>query len=404
MKTKAYISAILSVVLLMNLTVPAIAAGYDEPTQEVAAVTTAPVGTARITMPSFDVPARAALLMSLDTGEVLYEKNSEQQMPIASITKVMTLLLTFDAIASGKIALTDNVPISAHSFSMGGSQVWLEPGEIFTLDEMIKAICLPSANDAAVAVAEYVGGSEPVFAEMMNQKAKELGMEQSCFKNACGLDTEGHISTAKDVALMSRELLTKHPTITNYTTIYMDSLRDGQTELLNTNKLLKRYGGITGLKTGTTSGAGVCITASAVREGTGFIAVVLGSGNGAERFEAAITQLDYGFANYEVAAFPKVEAQTEITISGGAKTTVPLEYEVPEKVLLKKGEGEAVEGKVQITEGIAAPVEKGQNLGTVTLALGGEVLGEYPIVAAEQVEKMDFGTALGLMMKALVEM
>ncbi|MBQ7817035.1 MAG: D-alanyl-D-alanine carboxypeptidase, partial [Oscillospiraceae bacterium] len=222
---------------------------------------------------NFDVPAKAALLMDESTGQILYAKNADRQLPIASITKVMTMLLVFEALDSGKITLQDTVPISAHAFSMGGSQIWLEPGEIFNVDQLLKAVAVSSANDAAVALAEYVGGSESVFCDMMNTRAKELGMENTHFVNACGLDAEGHLSTARDVAVMSRELM-KHKKVFEYTTIWMDYLRDGATQLVNTNKMLHSYTGTTGLKTGTTSKAGVCITATATRQNMSLIAVV----------------------------------------------------------------------------------------------------------------------------------
>ena len=204
-------------------------------------------------------PCRNAILISIDTGDILYEKEPDAEVPMASITKIMTLLLTLEAVEAGKISMTDIVPISEHAFNMGGSQIWLEPGEQFTLDELIKAICVCSANDAAVAVAEFVGGSEPVFAEMMNARAAELGMTHTRFVNACGLDAEGHYSSARDVAAMSLALL-RHPKILEYSGIWMDTLRGGETQLTNTNKMLKSYAGITGLKTGTTNGAGVCIS------------------------------------------------------------------------------------------------------------------------------------------------
>ena len=213
--------------------------------------------------PDLTLNCRAVCLIDQDTGTVLYEKNADQQMPIASITKVMTLLLTFEAIHDGRLTLDTLVPVSEHAYHMGGSQIWLEPGEQFTLDEMIKAICVSSANDAAVAVAELVGGSEQGFVQMMNDRAAELGMTNTTFHNACGLDTEGHLSTARDVAIMSRQILTTCPEVLHYTGIWTDTLRGGATQLVNTNKLLRRYNGITGLKTGTTGGAGVCISASA---------------------------------------------------------------------------------------------------------------------------------------------
>ena len=205
---------------------------------------------------SLSLPCRAAILIDQDTGTVLYEKNADQRVPIASITKVMTLMLTFEAIHAGKIDYDTKVPVSNHAASMGGSQIWLEPGEDFTLDQMLRAICVSSANDAAVAVAELVGGSEESFVAMMNAKAAELGMTDTNFKNACGLDTEGHLSTARNVAIMSRTILTQYPEVLHYSGIWTDTLRNGQTMLVNTNKLLRRYDGITGLKTGTTAGRG----------------------------------------------------------------------------------------------------------------------------------------------------
>ena len=203
----------------------------------------------RFALGQFDVPCRAAILIDQESGTVLYEKEADTQMPIASITKVMTLLLVMEGLEEGRFTLEDTVPVTEHAYSMGGSQIWLEPGEEFTVDEMLRAVCVASANDAAVALAEMVGGSEPVFVEQMNQKAAQLGMSNTTFQNACGLDQERHLSTARDVAIMSREILNNHPQILNYTGIWTDSLRGGQTQLVNTNKLLRRYQGITGLRT-----------------------------------------------------------------------------------------------------------------------------------------------------------
>ena len=342
-----------------------------------------PLAAGRFALPDFDVPCRAAVLIDLSSGTVLYEKEADTPMPIASITKVMTLLLTFEAIDAGKVSLQDTVPVSDHAYNMGGSQIWLEPGETFTLDEMIKAICVSSANDAAVAVAEFIGGSEPAFAELMNQKAAELGMVNTTFKNACGLDEAGHLSTARDVAIMSREMLLKHPQITDYTTIWMDTLRGGQTQLLNTNKLLKRYQGITGLKTGTTSGAGVCISASASRDGLDLLAVVLGAASSNEWFDAATALLDYGFANFENVTAPAPEnAPTSLPVTGGAEETVGLEYAAPQKLLVQKGEGSALTAELELPQTLAAPLAAGQQVGTVTVRSGETVLGSWPVTAA----------------------
>ncbi|MEG1639840.1 MAG: D-alanyl-D-alanine carboxypeptidase family protein [Ruthenibacterium sp.] len=358
-------------------------------------------GTARITLPQIEVPCRTAVLVSLDTGEILYEKQPDIEVPVASITKVMTLLLTLEAVEAGKIAMTDIVPISTHAYEMGGSQIWLEPGEQFTLDELVKAICVCSANDAAVAVAEFVGGSEPVFAEMMNTRAKELGMTHSHFVNACGLDEPNHYSSARDVALMSQALL-KHPKILEYSGIWMDTLRGGATQLTNTNKLLKSYTGITGLKTGTTGQAGVCISASAVRDGMGLLAVILGAASGKERFSAATTLLDYGFATYEIAAFPLLAAAPqEIAVAHGMPQTAQLDYRMPEKILMRKGEGKTLQAQAELPQALTAPVEAETEIGTVTLSLGTQSLASYPVTVKNAIPKMDFSAALSLLTKAL---
>jgi D-alanyl-D-alanine carboxypeptidase (penicillin-binding protein 5/6) len=349
------------------------------------------------------LPCRAAILIEQNSGTVLYEMNADEQMPIASITKVMTLLLTFEAIHDGKLTLQDTVPVSEHAYSMGGSQIWLEPGEQFTLDEMLKAICVASANDAAVAVAELVGGSEPVFVERMNARAAELGMTNTTFRNACGLDTEGHLSTARDVATMSRQILTTCPEILQYTSIWTDTLRDGATQLVNTNKLLRRYNGITGLKTGTTGGAGVCISASATRDGLDLIAVVLGAASSADRFDAATTLLDYGFANYEAAALPTLDPKPlQLAVTGSAAESIPLDYSaLPESLLLEKGSRASLTAEVSLPDSLTAPVVYGQQVGSVTVRCGEQVLGEYPVCAAAEAKKLDFSGALELLTDSL---
>ena len=367
--------------LAISLCLPAYAAGEVEK--------------GRFEIPNFDVPCRSAILIDQDSGTVLYEKEAERPVPIASITKVMTLLLTLEAVEDGRVTLKDKVPVSQHAYETGGSQIWLEPGEEFTLHELLKAICVSSANDAAVAVAEFIGGSEPAFVEMMNQKAVELGMETTTFKNACGLDEEGHISSAKDVAIMSREILTKHPKIMEYTTIWMDSLRNGETQLINTNKLLRRYPGMTGLKTGTTSRAGVCLSASATRDGLSLIGVALGSPSSAERFAAATALLDYGFANFESAAVPMPEnAPQNVAVTDGCGESTALVYDLPKNILLKKGEKENLQSNFELPEVVSAPVEKGQQLGTVTVTADGQTLGSWPVCAAQAVPELDFKFAL----------
>ena len=351
----------------------------------------------------FDVPCQAAILIDEDSGTVLYEKNADESRPIASITKIMTLLLTFEALEAGKVSLSDIIPVSEHAYHMGGSQIWLEPGEQLTLDEMLKAICISSANDAAVAVAEFIGGSEPAFVERMNARAKELGMQSTTFRNACGLDEDGHLSTARDVAIMSREMLLNHPEIENYCTVWMDTLRGGATQLVNTNKLLHRYNGITGLKTGTTGGAGICISASATRNGLSLIAVILGAPSSADRFDAATTLLDYGFGAYEAAPLPKLEAQPlQITVRGSAAGSVPLDYSaLPETVLVEKGSGASLHTELTLPEELEAPVEQGQTLGKAAVYQGKALLEEYEVRAAADAPRMTVRDAIGLLWQSL---
>ena len=355
------------------------------------------------TTDDFDVPCAAAILIDEDSGTVLYEKNADERRPIASITKVMTLLLTFEALEAGQIHLDDLVPISEHAYHMGGSQIWLEPGEEMTLDDMLKAICISSANDAAVAVAEYVGGSETAFAEKMNARAAELGMTNTHFVNACGLDEAGHLSTARDVATMSREMLLHHTEVRDYCSIWMDTLRGGATQLVNTNKLLKSYSGITGLKTGTTGGAGVCISASAERDGLRLIAVVLGSSSGKERFAAATSLLDYGFAHYEnSAAELPADAPQTLPVTHGTAPEVGLAYTAPGHYLTPKGEGGALQAILDLPETLAAPVAAGDTVGAVKILKNGVEVKTYPITAAQNVDALSFGYCFAKLAESLL--
>ena len=349
--------------------------------------------------PELSLPCRAAALIDQGTGTVLYEKNASQRVPIASITKVMTLLLTFEAIHDGRLTLDTPVPVSEHAASMGGSQIWIEPGEHFTLDEMLRAICVSSANDAAVAVAELVGGSEEAFVAQMNAKAAQLGMEDTTFKNACGLDTEGHLSTARDVAVMSRAILNECPEVLHYSGIWTDTLRGGETMLVNTNKLLRRYEGITGLKTGTTGGAGVCISASASRDGLDLIAVVLGSSSSAERFEAATTLLDYGFSAYEAAPLPDLGGRPlYLDVTGSTVEDVPLDYTaLPERLLVPKGGAGALTARVDLPAVSGAPLERGSQVGSVTILSGEQPVGSWPVRAAADAAVLDLAGAVRLM-------
>ena len=354
------------------------------------------------TTADFDLPCKAAILVDEDSGTVLYEKNADERRPIASITKVMTLLLTFEALEAGKVSLSDTVPVSEHAYHMGGSQIWLEPGEQLTLDEMLKAICISSANDAAVAVAEFIGGSEPVFVERMNARAKELGMQSTTFRNACGLDEDGHLSTARDVAIMSREMLLNHPEIENYCTVWMDTLRGGATQLVNTNKLLKSYNGITGLKTGTTGKAGVCISASASRDDLRLIAVVLGSSSGKERFAAATSLLDYGFAMFESALVPiPADAPKTLPVQKGEEPALELCYTAPERCLAVKGQGSALQAEVELPQTLEAPIREGSVIGSLNIKNSQGILQSCPIIAAKPVDARSFSGCFRRVVNAL---
>lgn len=355
------------------------------------------------TTADFDVPCAAAILVDEDSGTVLYEKNADARRPIASITKVMTLLLTFEALEAGKISLDDFVPVSENAYHMGGSQIWLEPGEEMTLNDMLKAICISSANDAAVAVAEYIGGSEPAFAEMMNARAAELGMTNTHFVNACGLDEPEHLSTARDVAVMSREMLLHHTEVRDYCSIWMDTLRGGATQLVNTNKLLKSYSGITGLKTGTTGKAGVCISASAERDGLRLIAVVLGAASGKERFQAASTLLDYGFSHFESAAAElPADAPLSLPVERGTAESVALTYTAPERCLMPKGESGTLQVALDLPQKLAAPIRAGETVGTVKISNGSAELASYPVTAAQDVDALSFTYCLRRLAEGLL--
>ena len=354
------------------------------------------------TAADFDVPCQAAILIDEDSGTVLYEKNADEQRPIASITKVMTLLLTFEALEAGRISLDDYVPVSEHAYSMGGSQIWLEPGEKMTLDDMLKAICISSANDAAVAVAEYVGGSEAAFVAAMNEKAAALGMTNTHFENACGLDAPGHLSSARDVAIMSREMLLHHAEVADYCTIWTDTLRGGETQLVNTNKLLQRYNGITGLKTGTTGQAGVCISASAERDGLRLIAVVLGAASGEERFEAATALLDYGFAYFENVQAPlPQDAPRQIAVTHGMETAIDLEYTTPGQYLMYRGQNASLRTEIELPQNLAAPVKAGQQVGTVKVLCEEEEVDSCPILASGDVAARSFAGCFCRLAEAL---
>lgn len=335
--------------------------------------------------------AKSAILMEESTGNILYESNPDERLPIASVTKVMTMLLIMEAVDSGKISLDDMVTVSENAMSYGGSTMFLETGEQLTVNDMLKGIAVASANDGCVAMAEHLAGSESAFVDMMNEKAKKLGMENTHFMNTNGLDEDDHYSSARDVAIMSRELM-KHETIFNYTSIWMDTLRGGKFQLANTNKLIRFYDGANGLKTGSTSKALCCLSAAAKRNDMQLIAVVLGAPTSAERFASAKSLLDYGFANYEV--------NTQIT-AGDEVQKIAVEKGVDKEVgvvagdscstLVKKGQEDNITKEIKIDETITAPIEAGQKIGTMTISRDGEVIADIDLNASSAVEKKGIG-------------
>ncbi len=342
------------------------------------------------------VNAKAAILVDASTGQVLAAMNEHDRLYPASVTKIMTLLLVMEAIDSGRLNLTDEVVTSATAAAKGGSQIWLKEGETMTVDELLRAAAIYSANDACEALGEHIAGSEEALVQMLNDRAKELGMNDTHFDNCTGLDdtTDTHLTSAFDVALMSVELL-KHELIQKYSTVWMDSLRNGATELVNTNKLIRFYDGATGLKTGTTVKAGCCVSASAMREGTHLVAVIMGSPTSDDRFGGAKALLNWGFANYETVT-PAVDLSmiTRINVIGGVKENfMPVISELS-PVLIKKGESEKIEQSVELVTDVQAPVEAGQKVGSVKFTLNGETLGEYPLTSEKRIEKLTFAEIL----------
>ena len=350
--------------------------------------------------------SKSAILMEASTGDILYEQNSEEKLPPASITKIMTLLLIYEAQKNGKISWDDKVTVSEHAASMGGSQVFLEVGETQTAADMTKCIAIASANDAAVAMAEYIGGSEEGFVELMNSRAKELGMVNTQFKNACGLDTDGHLTTAKDIALMSRELITNFPEITQYTTTWQDTIthttRKGSSEfgLTNTNKLVRWYDGATGLKTGSTGNAKYCLSATAEKNGMPLIAVIMAAPDNKARFSEAIKLLDYGYANYAVVSGAKAgDSAGEIPVSRGEHETVLLEVSTDINALIPKGGNEPTL-TYELTESLSAPIDKGVKAGEAVYTLDGQVVARADVVTSEAVERAGLATVAGRLIKS----
>ena len=349
-----------------------------------------------------ELPAPSAVLMEASTGKVLFEKNAHEQRACASVTKVMTLLLVMEALDAGTIQLTDIVAASDHAASMGGSDIWLEPGEEMSVDDLLKATVIMSANDAAVALAEHVSGSEDAFVEKMNERAAELGMTETVFLNCCGLDEDGHVTTAYDVALMSRALI-QHEEIFRYSQTWMDELRGGKTQLVNTNKLLKSYSGITGLKTGTTSKAGSCMAATAERDGMSLVSVVLGCSTTEERFSSAAALLDYGFGGWSVVQ-PDAGAVGLpcVPVTGGMASEVAVQADDLAAAVVEKGREQEVTCEVELQEVLTAPVSAGQEVGSVVCRLDGEVICSAPVRAAAEVQELTFSSAWLALLLALV--
>jgi len=343
---------------------------------------------------ALEIAGKSAVLMDVTTGTVLYESNSHEPLAPASVTKVMTMLLIMEAIDSGKISWNDTVTASEAAAAKGGSQIYLKEGEAMTVTDMVKSIAVSSANDCACAMAEHLYGSEAAFVEQMNRRAKELGMNDTQFVNCTGLDdapeAANHKTSAYDIALMSRQLLKNHPDIKKFTTIWMDTVRNGAFGLANTNKMVRFYSGCTGLKTGFTSGAGYCLSSSAQRDGMELIAVVMGSSTSQERFAACKSMLDYGFANFALyhAALQEAASVPVVLGKSGSVSAVPADQTA---LLVEKGQLSSVTSEIELEEQVAAPVIRGQRLGTLTIKAGEQVLSQIPLVAETAVARKNWG-------------
>ena len=344
---------------------------------------------AKLDSNNLQLESESGILIEQHSGQILFEHNSHEKLRPASVTKVMSILLIMEAIDSGTLSYTDKIPCTEAAAAMGGSQIWLDVREELTVDEMLKAICLVSANDCTVAMAEYLCGSQEAFVEKMNTKAQELGMKDTSFKNCHGLDEDGHLTSAYDIALMSRELLNKHPSITKYTTIWMDTLRDGKSQLVNTNKLIRNYKGMTGLKTGSTSLALYNLSASATRDGLSLIAVIMKGPTGAIRFSEAQKLLDYGFSNYQYKELAgKYECLKNVTVQKGTEDNLNILFDEDAGVIIKKGENKNIEQIISVPDTLIAPITKGQKVGEVSYCLDGERITTINIIAEKEIKKI----------------
>lgn len=341
----------------------------------------------------------AACLIEQNSGLIIYDYNMHEKLRPASVTKIMSLLLIMEALDSGKIQLTDKIPCTEDAAKMGGSQIWLDVRETLTVEEMLKAICVVSANDCVVAMADYLEGSQDAFVKKMNQKAQELGMNDTTFKNCHGIDEDGHLTSAYDIAIMSRELLMNHPSITKYTTIWMDSLRDGKSSLVNTNKLVRNYNGCTGLKTGSTSIALYNLSASATRNNLSLIAVVLKAPTPAIRFSNAQKLLDYGFSNYTVTSFGKKgDVIKSVEIKKGTASSVDAILENDAEVLMSNGSSKDITQEIKLDDTFTAPILEGQKLGEVEFSINGNVVSTVNLVANKSSDKLSFGSIIKFVM------
>ena len=346
-----------------------------------------------------DFKVKSAYLTDYLTGTVLYAKNEEERLPIASVTKIMTSLLVFEALEAGKISYEEMVTVSDHAASMGGSQVYLEPGEQMSVKDLMKAMMISSANDATMALAEHVAGSVETFVSMMNHRAAALGLENTAFKNPHGLDEEGHYSCAKDVACMTRELLT-HKDVSQFTTVWMDTIRDGAFGLSNTNKLIRYYSGATGMKTGFTNAAGFCLSGTAMRDGLHLIAVVLGGESSNERFGTVKKMLDYGFANYSVFTPEHLKVE-DIFVPGGTDNYLSADY-TPPSMLTEKGVSGEITQRISVFEDISAPVAQGDKVGRVDIYRDGNLIATADLLATESIQRIGFGELFLRILKTAV--
>ena len=344
----------------------------------------------------------SAVLMEKETGAILYDQNAHQQLEPASVTKVMTLLLVMEAVDSGRVALDDTVTVSSYAAGMGGSQVYLEEGEQMTVDEMIKCVTVVSGNDCAVALAEHLAGSETAFVAQMNQRARELGMEDTTFLNCTGLPAQGHVTSAYDIALMSRELILNHPSIRDYATIWMDSIRGGEFGLTNTNRLIRFYPGATGLKTGSTDGALYCMSATAERDGMELIAVVMKAPTTSQRFEDAKALLDYGFAHYSLTSVYPEAPLAPVDVLLGVQGQVQPQLQRDCRLLVRRGEEGQITTRLTLADNVEAPVDQGQTLGQMEVYVGEELRDTVPILASRAVDRLSVPEIFSQMLQDLL--